>query len=855
MISSRFPRHLAFVVAIALAVTAVSCGGDRLRNAGIEAGTKCSIAGKTQGIPSGNIACARRSGKLVWVAVNLNSPGMPACRKPGSTRVVSSSKQVCAQNAGKYRWMLVVAADEATSGVSPSTSTEASLAPAPTSLSEGQLTVGNSNSSAGSQTLVGTPTTDRQAPSDVTNGGPSSAGSMDVPEAKYEAMEWNLPAVVYDVEKSVDLSPATVASGRRVVHRVVNGGSSGCKITEDGTLLTFTSTGTCVIGASPDQSPGFVNAESEKTVTIASGCIAAIRCKVGERGPGGGVVVYAAATPQRWGSYIESAPSDWGALVPASLAGETSGGAGLDPRLVLCQVDAAIEPYRTAMDDKIGGGASNTAQLVAAGCNAAKVVVNSQTGGQTDWVIPSKGDLDAICTYLKGGESRANCIDPTGKANAAGFSTSTAYYWSSTFADGTNAAFRRMASTVMGFSNFLAKTPLWVHPVRYFGQTDQQEILIYPRFAEFGSEPLVGAYGGSGTGDVSFKIGDAGSAGCTIENGKLEANDLGTCVIIATKAGSGKYVTSSTSREVTVFRGHPRMYVYGQNGFAGRSQTPIRVGTELPPGLPDVTIEVVDQGTTDCWITGHDLRATKPGNCSVRAVYDGDTRYYPGTSVAWTFKFNDSCEAGGQCFITDIGPGGGRIFLQTGQNTWFSDSLTDQPRRFLEVAPADWYETISGSKPSGPWGCAATQLLAAESKRLGDGSKNSAEVLSQCSSNNVFKAVAAYRGGGYSDWYVPSLVELNQLCKFAYNLYIINDWLSTACAPSGRPMRDDFTPGLYWSSTQVGASLAMAMLIGHSDLLPDDESGARLTLKKDVAALVRPVRSFCRGYCPVFGAG
>ena len=39
-------------------------------------------------------------------------------------------------------------------------------------------------------------------------------------------------------------------------------------------------------------------------------CFSSGSCKVGEVGPGGGVIVYVASSPQSWGNYIEAAPKE-----------------------------------------------------------------------------------------------------------------------------------------------------------------------------------------------------------------------------------------------------------------------------------------------------------------------------------------------------------------------------------------------------------------------------------------------------------------------------------------------------------------------------------------------------------------
>lgn len=636
------------------------------------------------------------------------------------------------------------------------------------------------------------------------------------------------------------------------MHSVVDEGTSGCTLTSDGALLRVASVGRCVVSAAPRPAAGFVTTSTERVIDVRSGCADGLKCVVGEVGPGGGVVVYVAPSPQKWGTYIEAAPSDWAATISGVDPTEVSGGVGIDPRLVMCSASTVLAAG-ASMDATVGAGAVNTAQLDESGCRAARVVRQSTIGGQTDWVIPSRGDLEQICAYLKAGAVRKNCIAGSSKSSPVGFTTDTAYYWSSTFTWDGKGVVLRMASTVLDFGNFPRTSSLWLHPVRYFGPSDQAEMVVYPRWVSYGSEPNMGVFGGSGSGAVSFTVEDPGTAGCTLVDGKLVANDIGKCVVSATKAGSGKFIASSSRTEIEIRQGRPQMWVWGKysGGYAGPNQDPVVVELTTSARLEAATLEVVDAGTTKCWITGQQLRALAAGYCSVRAAFDGDTRYTAGTSAPFSFHFRDSCETGGDCFINNVGPGGGRVFLYTGPNTFFTDSLSGGTRKFLEVAPSDWYTTLSDTKSSGIWGCTKTLVLDADKMVLGDGSKNTATVAENCSGSNIFQAVKSYRGGGYSDWYIPSRVELNELCKFARGARNRSGWWGVQCDSTGE-LGDDFTSDIFWSSSQSGTGLAWAQLFDVSDRV-NEPIGTRITLRKDQVAEVRPIRSFCQGWCPSFG--
>ena len=162
-----------------------------------------------------------------------------------------------------------------------------------------------------------------------------------------------------------------------------------------------------------------------------------------------------------------------------------------------------------------------------------------------------------------------------------------------------------------------------------------------------------------------------------------------------------------------------------------------------------------------------------------------------------------TCAEGGTCVVGATGPGGGKIFYVStgGFKCGASFSETGSPTsglcHYLEVAPKTWYGGSEDPKikfsnytswPSGvnPVGIeSGWDLGATVPGEIGRGFKNT-ELLFTITSRSNFPAAdaaRAYSGGGRTDWYLPSLVEINQLCKWSYG----NSWVSdsTKCNPSG----------------------------------------------------------------------
>ena len=134
-----------------------------------------------------------------------------------------------------------------------------------------------------------------------------------------------------------------------------------------------------------------------------------------------------------------------------------------------------------------------------------------------------------------------------------------------------------------------------------------------------------------------------------------------------------------------------------------------------------------------------------------------------------------------KCQYGDIGPGGGTVFWSsTSYETW---------GHFAEVAPAGWYG--SAQDPQTAWCDNTTQSLKdgvtdATAKSVlgmswGMGKANTDLMVSRCLQGAGVMA-RSYRGGGKTDWFLPSTDELNGIFsrkKFVGGLSDDNYWTST----------------------------------------------------------------------------
>lgn len=112
---------------------------------------------------------------------------------------------------------------------------------------------------------------------------------------------------------------------------------------------------------------------------------------------------------------------------------------------------------------------------------------------------------------------------------------------------------------------------------------------------------------------------------------------------------------------------------------------------------------------------------------------------------AGTSFTNESYAQGKTYKIGDKGPAGGWIFYDKGNS---SDGW-----RYLEAAPKDQGEA--------EWGCMGKSILGAQVTAIGTGKANTKAIIKGCKGSEIAaKKCIAYRGGGKSDWFLPSQDEL-----------------------------------------------------------------------------------------------
>ena len=133
------------------------------------------------------------------------------------------------------------------------------------------------------------------------------------------------------------------------------------------------------------------------------------------------------------------------------------------------------------------------------------------------------------------------------------------------------------------------------------------------------------------------------------------------------------------------------------------------------------------------------------------AFRDAALNTYTGLTAGASWNFTTaalSCASGGLCAVGDTGPGGGKVFYDAGSvQSW---------GRYLEAAPASATSTTWCNNTS-------TALTGTFSRAVGSGAMNTYLMLDGCTSGAAYNATG-YSNNGYSDWFLPSILDLGQMC-------------------------------------------------------------------------------------------
>ena len=161
--------------------------------------------------------------------------------------------------------------------------------------------------------------------------------------------------------------------------------------------------------------------------------------------------------------------------------------------------------------------------------------------------------------------------------------------------------------------------------------------------------------------------------------------------------------------------------------------------------------------------------------------------------------------------VGDVGPAGGLVFL-------IANGLT------YEMAPKTWG---SAETTRVPW-CSdtTTSILGAVGTAVGTGSANTTAMLNLPCTSGAAVAARAYSGGGFTDWFLPSQDELNEM------------WLYSQVGGFSTATYGFEATSSYWSSSQIDTTRAWAQYFDPV------VAGASNNASKANSYRVRPIRAF-----------
>lgn len=206
-----------------------------------------------------------------------------------------------------------------------------------------------------------------------------------------------------------------------------------------------------------------------------------------------------------------------------------------------------------------------------------------------------------------------------------------------------------------------------------------------------------------------------------------------------------------------------------------------------------------------------------------------------------------SCAEGGLCSVGDVGPGGGTVFyVEPDSGTFTSAAPCGAGCRYLEAAPTAgvnpwgappwWNPTAANRDFTLAWSGVTNVAVPGGTKvEIGEGYQNTLNMVAQSDTiDRAGTSSRAFRGpNNFDDWFLPSLDELNELCKWAR---------STGQAPGpdikcsgGSGPRVGFSPGFYLSSSESTATRARGQTF---------TDPVQTTAEKWDTYNVRPIRAF-----------
>jgi hypothetical protein len=317
---------------------------------------------------------------------------------------------------------------------------------------------------------------------------------------------------------------------------------------------------------------------------------------------------------------------------------------------------------------------------------------------------------------------------------------------------------------------------------------------VSPSPLKFGATGALSATpsGGSGDGVVTYSTSTTDS--CTVSSANLQAlKSTGTCSFTARISRGNNYETAtSTSATVSLAKAD--------------------------------TLTVFVNAITPVTYTGYPAAVTPTVTVSGLALTNSVGSSPVTISYVGQGNVGSTCAQGGPCAVGDTGPGGGIVFyVAASQQSW---------GRYLEAAPANWSGGGDNQASNiAKWCEAATSIdgttYAGFYNGFGYGYINTYDSrLNVCTGGAIYKA-RSYRGGGFTNWYLPNSTELAIMADPTIRTMI--------------GLVNDASLWGYWGSYQAADT-------GYIGSLVTANWAIGATVKGETAKnMTRPIRAFSEG--------
>lgn len=241
------------------------------------------------------------------------------------------------------------------------------------------------------------------------------------------------------------------------------------------------------------------------------------------------------------------------------------------------------------------------------------------------------------------------------------------------------------------------------------------------------------------------------------------------------------------------------------------------------------------------------ISASGLGTSNSSALLTLSTASIPSSSIA-RITVQSAAAAPRTFVLGDTGPGGGTVFYVNTNGFPCGATLSDTCK-YIEYAPANWasgFPEWTTTTANGGWSDSyalsngavdppipmidnCTKVIPGSSA-IGAALKNTI-AIAVCSSVNAAEHVRAYRGGGKSDWGIPTQLELSAMNAYRKNLY-----------PNWSSVNDPFNAGIstidaFWTSTGSGNGFRF-------EYLNRDTRGSLGPTNVNFTLLIKPVRAF-----------